>query len=230
MPVYLLEENDTWFPPPSEYEGDIIAIGGDLKPERLLEAYRQGNFPWYSEPGEILWWNPELRCVLLPSELHVSHSMRNTINKDIYRCTVDTAFAEVMQGCRTGGREGETWIHDEVVESYLQLHAMGYAHSFETWRGEELVGGLYGVSLGRLFFGESMFTRADNASKFAFIHLVKGLQSLGWPLVDCQVYNDHLGSLGARNIPRIEFLEILSRELKCDTVQGSWQKMDCFVG
>jgi leucyl/phenylalanyl-tRNA--protein transferase len=229
MPVYTLDKDNLWFPSVEQFDGDVIALGGDLRPERMLEAYSRGIFPWYSEPGELMWWNPEYRCVLYLEDLEISHSMRNVFNKKTYRVTMDTAFAEVMEGCRSGERKNATWLHDEVFDSYMLLHKQGLAHSVETWLGDELVGGLYGLSLGRMFFGESMFAKAPNSSKFAFITLAKKLDGLGWKLLDCQVYNDHLGSLGACNINRKKFLRILGEELKYLTLQGNWGKMSCFA-
>lgn len=229
MPVYTLDKDNLWFPSVEQFDGDVIALGGDLRPERMLEAYSRGIFPWYSEPGELMWWNPEYRCVLYLEDLEISHSMRNVFNKKTYRVTMDTAFAEVMEGCRSGERKNATWLHDEVFDSYMLLHKQGLAHSVETWMGDELVGGLYGLSLGRMFFGESMFAKAPNASKFAFITLAKKLDDLGWKLLDCQVYNDHLGTLGACNVKRSRFLRILGEELKYPTLQGNWGKMSCFA-
>ncbi|MFM9984691.1 MAG: leucyl/phenylalanyl-tRNA--protein transferase [Flavobacteriales bacterium] len=229
MPVYTLDKDNLWFPSPEQFDGDVVALGGDLRPERMLEAYSRGIFPWYSEPGELMWWNPEYRCVLFFEDLNISHSMRNLFNKKPYRVTMDTAFAEVMEGCRSGDRKNATWLHDEVFDSYMLLHKQGLAHSVETWLGDELVGGLYGLCIGRMFFGESMFAKAPNASKYAFITMAKKMDDMGWKLLDCQVYNDHLGTLGACNMKRARFLRVLGEELKYPTLQGDWGKMSCFA-
>ncbi|MDZ4750461.1 MAG: leucyl/phenylalanyl-tRNA--protein transferase [Flavobacteriales bacterium] len=227
MPTYLLNE-EFWFPPLEEQDHEIVAVGGDLSPERLLLGYVSGIFPWYNEPGEIMWWNPFKRCVLFCKEIKVSHSMRNVFNKNLYRVTFDQAFSEVMQGCRSGEREGETWIHTEVVDAYCLLHALGYAHSVEVWDGEELVGGLYGVSVGSIFFGESMFSKKQNSSKFALIKLAEKLNTLGFELIDCQVYNDHLGSMGAKEIDREHFIQLLNSKTEDRTFQGNWSLMPEF--
>ncbi|MEZ4800787.1 MAG: leucyl/phenylalanyl-tRNA--protein transferase [Flavobacteriales bacterium] len=222
MPTYFLDD-DIWFPDHEDLDSDVIAVGGDLKPERLVAAYQNGIFPWYDDPDQILWWSPENRCVIFIDELKVSKSMRNILNRGEYTFTLDKDFKGVMEGCREGERVGQTWIHDEVIQAYTKLHELGLAHSVEVWKGKELVGGLYGVALGHIFFGESMFSRMSNASKFGFIHLCKLLGSQGWKMIDCQIYNEHLGSLGAREIPRQEFLNILKVELKYPTLQGKWK-------
>lgn len=222
MPIYIVKK-EIWFPDPENSESDIAAVGGDLSPERLVAAYQKGIFPWYDDPKQILWWNPLNRCVLFLNELKVSKSMRNILNRKEFTFTFDKDFRGVMEGCREGERVGETWILDEVIESYCKLHDLGIAHSVEVWKGKDLVGGLYGVVLGHVFFGESMFSRMSNASKFGFIHLCRNLEAKGWKFVDCQIYNDHLGSLGAREIPRKDFLDMLQIELKYPTLQGKWK-------
>lgn len=222
MPIYRLKKESLWFPDADEFEGDVVAVGGDLRPERLVAAYSQGIFPWYNEPGEIVWWHPEERCVLYLDNLHISHSMRNSINKNEFTCTFDRDFNAVIEGCREGEREGETWIHDEVVEAYVQLHKIGLAHSVEVWKNGKLVGGLYGISLGNMFCGESMFARESNASKFGFIFLVKQLKELGWTWIDCQVINDHLKSLGAEVIKRDLYIAMLRVALYPETMKGNW--------
>lgn len=209
--MYFLSR-DLYFPPvhSASPEG-IVAIGGDLSPERLLLAYRNGIFPWFEDDEPILWWSPEERMVLFPDELKVSKSMRNIINRGIFKVTFNTAFREVITQCRTIKRDGQpgTWITTEMTEAYCRLHELGYAKSVEVWQDDELVGGLYGVDLGHIFCGESMFSTVSNASKFAFIALTKQLQMAGYKLLDCQVHNDHLESLGAREILREDFLELL---------------------
>lgn len=199
------------FPPVSLAEPDgLLAIGGDLSQDRLLLAYRSGIFPWY-EGSHILWWSPDPRFVLFPGELKVSKSMQQLIRKGHFHFTVDKAFDEVIANCKTISRPGQdgTWITDDVKEAYRGLHEAGYAHSAETWLDGELVGGLYGIRLGNFFFGESMFSKASNASKAAFIQYVGLLRDEGVGLIDCQVYTAHLESLGARMISREDFIRII---------------------
>lgn len=189
----------------------IIAVGGDLSPERLLLAYRNGIFPWYEDDEPILWWCPPQRMVLYPHEIKISKSMRNVINRNIFTITFNTAFEEVIYNCQTIKREGQpgTWITEEMLNAYINLHKLGYAKSVEVWHEGELVGGLYGIDLNTFFCGESMFSKVSNASKFGFIALAKKLQQEGYELLDCQVYNKHLESLGAREIDRNDFLKVL---------------------
>jgi len=184
-----------------------------LTPERLLLAYRQGIFPWYSDDTPILWWSPNPRLVLFPPELKISHSLQRVIRKNPFRVTFNRAFGEVIRSCaEVPRREGEgTWITQEMIDAYCLLHRLGFAHSVESWQQGELVGGLYGVAIGRVFFGESMFTRKTDASKVAFVHLVRVLQRKGYEIIDCQVSTNHLKSLGAREIPRDLFLHHLKR-------------------
>lgn len=212
MPLYALDEN-IWFPPVSEaLEDGLLAMGGDVSPERLVLAYRQGIFPWYD--GDIpLWWSPDPRFVLFPQELKISKSMASLIRKNTFRFSTDTAFAEVIRNCKQLQRRDQdgTWITDELEISLNRLHAMGYAHCAEAWQGDELVGGLYGIRMGKLFFGESMFSKQSNASKYAFIEYVRHLQTQDVYLIDCQVHTPHLESLGARMIPRTEFMEALKK-------------------
>ena len=222
MPIYQLTEEDFWFPEPEEFEGDIIAVGGDLHPRRLIHAYRQGIFPWYNDPGEMIWWCPEDRCVLIPDEVIISHSMRNTFNRKQFQITMDTDFLGVLNGCRGGEREGATWLIDEMVEANLKLHRLGISHSVEVWQEGELVGGLYGASIGEIFFGESMFSKVTNSSKVAFILLAHHMKRLGWTLLDCQVYTDHLGSLGSKSILREEFLCELKTKIEKTSLKGKW--------
>lgn len=225
MSVYLLNE-ELVFPDPAIARQDgLVALGGDLSPTRLLLAYEMGIFPWYSEPDPILWWSPDPRCVLYLGEHKVSKSMRNFINQTNLRITVDLAFSEVMQGCQQAERDGEgTWISDDFLAAYRGIFELGIGHSVEVWDGEELVGGLYGLSIGKMFFGESMFSKTSNASKLALFHLVEILKGWNFDLIDCQVYNPHLGSLGARNISRGAFLELLRNSLKFETRTGRWSR------
>ncbi|ULQ53800.1 leucyl/phenylalanyl-tRNA--protein transferase [Flavihumibacter fluvii] len=214
MPVFILDEQPI-FPPVQDAEPDgLLAIGGDLSPERLLKAYRSGIFPWYDE-GPILWWSPDPRFVLFPADLKISKSMRPVLNQDRFSFRMNTAFQDVMEHCGKVRRSDQdsTWINPDMIESYTRLHKMGYAFSAESWQGDQLVGGLYGIGIGRLFFGESMFSLQPNASKFAFIKWVNHLQNQGVKLIDCQVYTEHLASLGAKMISRGKFLQILADNL-----------------
>lgn len=222
--IYSLPESHLWFPTSDLFpdDEDIVAIGGDLSLERLLTAYLHGIFPWYNNPGEIIWWCPRERCVLFLDQLIVSHSMRNEMNKNRYRITMDTAFGEVLEGCRGGEREGQTWLLDEMVESYMQLHKHHIAHSVEVWEKNELVGGLYGVSIGKIFFGESMFSRKSNTSKLAFIKLAQYLRFNDFILLDCQIVTPHLQSLGAVGVPRKDYLDLIARDNKLNNVKSKW--------
>ncbi len=199
-------------------------MGGDLSEDRLLLAYSMGIFPWYAEGSPILWWSPDPRLVLIPGNLKVSRSLRQTIKKGVYKISMDRAFDEVVRGCATAhrGKEGETWITDEMAEAYIRLHKSGYAHSVESWYEGRLAGGLYGVALGAAFFGESMFARRPDASKAAFASLVGQLACWNFELIDCQVTTGHLIRFGAREIPRTEFLKLLARSLKVPTRRGGW--------
>lgn len=224
MPIYRLSEALA-FPPCHYAEPDgLLAVGGDLSPERLLLAYRMGIFPWYSDSTPILWWSPDPRLVLFPGELHVSKSLQRILKKQVYRVTFDRSFRSVMEQCGSVRRKaGEgTWIVPEMLEAYCHLHDLGFAHSVECWEEETLVGGLYGVELGRIFFGESMFSLRPDASKVAFVHLVDRLRARGCVLIDCQVTTEHLKRFGARDIPRDLFLMYLERGLKSPTERGSW--------
>lgn len=202
-----------WFPPPTAAEEcGLLAVGGDLSPERLLFAYSMGIFPWYNEGEPILWWSPDPRCVLFPSEIHLSRSLRKTLRSERYRLTLNLAFDRVMQGCRSRRKNMEgTWITPEMLVAYHRLFLYGFAHSVECWEGDELVGGLYGLCLGRCFFGESMFSLRPDASKAALAVLVHTLSAAGFELVDCQQTTSHLLSLGAREIARDEFLGLLEK-------------------
>lgn len=217
------------FPPPEQATPDgLLAIGGDLNVDRLLLAYSQGIFPWYSEGDPILWWCPDPRMIIVPDEFHVSRSLRKTINRNAFTVTADKAFGAVIDSCaetKPPPRES-TWITPEMRRAYIALHEGGYAHSFEVWHGEELAGGLYGVSLGACFFGESMFSRETDASKVAMHRLVEFALQREWPFIDCQVPNDHLRSLGAREIPRRQFLRILAEVLERPTLRGRWTLSD----
>lgn len=202
----------------------LLAIGGDLAPGRLLRAYRQGIFPWYSAGQPILWWSPDPRAVLLPDQLHVSRSLRRTLRKSPYRISLDQAFDRVIAAC-AGTRPGAdgTWITAEMETAYQALHCRGHAHSVEAWQGDRLVGGLYGLSIGRAFFGESMFSRAPDASKVAFTHLVRQLRAWRFELVDCQIQTGHLARFGARPMPREAFIRRLARACGQPDVPAPWR-------
>ncbi len=215
MPLFALDKSIV-FPPVHFAEPDgLLAIGGDLSQERLLLAYRNGIFPWY-EGENILWWCPEPRFVLFPPEVKISKSMQTLVNKDAFTFTVNKAFPEVINSCKTIPRKDQhgTWITPEVKQAFTSLHRSGYAHSAEVWQDNTLAGGLYGVRLGNVFFGESMFSRVSNASKYCFIKYVQQLIKEGVVLIDCQVYTEHLESLGARMIGRDQFMSLLKRNIK----------------
>lgn len=200
------------FPPVEMASAEgIIAFGGDLRPERLMLAYQNGIFPWYNEGEPIIWYCPEDRMVLFPHELRISKSMRQLMRNNTFKITSNTAFEQVITQCQNSPRKDQlgTWITDDMKQAYLKLHELGFAKSVEVWQDDELVGGLYGIDLGHIFCGESMFSKESNTSKLAFIHLVQQLDKKQYKLIDCQVYNEHLESLGAREIPRSEFMEFL---------------------
>jgi len=208
---FLLKE--LFFPDVTEAdEHGILAVGGDLSPERLMLAYRSGIFPWFDDDEPILWWSPPKRMVLFPEELVVSKSMRSILRKEIFTVTFNKDFRGVISNCSSIKRDGQrgTWITEEMIEAYVKLYELGYAKSVEVWQNNELVGGLYGIDLGHVFCGESMFSKVSNASKMAFITLVQNLKIRKYKLIDCQVHNNHLESLGAREIDRADFIEILN--------------------
>jgi leucyl/phenylalanyl-tRNA---protein transferase len=224
MPVFRLT-NELIFPPPHYADPDgLLAVGGDLSSERLLLAYQQGIFPWYSATTPILWWSPDPRLVLFPDDLKVSKSLQRVLKKGLFKVTMDRAFLEVIRRCAGTKREyGEgTWIVPEMVEAYYLLYQLGYAHSVESWHAGELVGGLYGVAMGRIFYGESMFTEKTDASKVALVRLVQLLQHWDFELIDCQVTTAHLKRFGAREIPRKEFLKRLALATRELNRHGSW--------
>jgi len=201
----------------------LLAIGGDLSIERLLAAYRRGIFPWYSDEQPVLWWSPAQRSVLVPEKLHISRSLRKTLKKQPFRVSLDEAFAEVIQACAAPrSYESGTWITDEMMQAYIRLHDAGHAHSVECWQDDRLVGGLYGVTLGKAFFGESMFSRVSEASKVAFVYLTRQLQDWGFGLIDCQIRSDHLDRFGAESIPRNVFIHSLEHYITLPTQTGRW--------
>ncbi len=215
-PVWLDPNHNDAFPHPeqalTEPDG-LLAVGGDLSAQRIINAYRQGIFPWYN-PGEpILWWSPNPRAVLFPEQLHLSKSLKKIIRQGVFTTTIDQAFSQVISNCAQTPRHGQTgtWITDEMQQAYIKLHNQGIAHSAECWQDGQLVGGLYGLSLGKVFFGESMFAHKSNASKVAFVHLVDELVKKHYAIIDCQVTTEHLLSLGTQEIPRKEFLKLLKQ-------------------
>ena len=226
MPIFRLGTELIFPPPHLSMENGLLAVGGDLSVPRLLLAYRMGIFPWYSYPDPILWWSPDPRLVLFPGELHISRSLKKTIAKERFRVTFDQAFETVIRQCASVRLQNDesTWITGEMQSAYCRLHREGFAQSVEAWDGGVLVGGLYGVSLGRAFFGESMFSLRDDASKVAFVTLVKWLKSFSFHLIDCQVRTDHLLRFGAREIPRGLFLDLLGNAYKEKTLRGCWQR------
>ncbi len=224
MPIFRLSEK-LIFPPPHLARRDgLLAVGGDLSEERLLLAYQMGIFPWFSDNEPIIWWSPDPRVVLYPKEIHVSKRLKRTLRQGMFRVTADTAFRDVITSCAQVHLEEDkgTWIVDEMIEAYCRLHEAGYAHSVEAWYEGKLVGGLYGVSLGKSFFGESMFSRVNDASKAAFIRLVEYLDALSFDMIDCQVRTRHLMSFGAKEVPRKQFLAQLRKSLLSPTKKGKW--------
>jgi leucyl/phenylalanyl-tRNA--protein transferase len=225
MPIFRLVD-DVVFPPPDYADpSGLLAVGGDLSSERLLEAYRAGIFPWYSDDQPILWWSPDPRFMLELDEFKLSRSLRKTLRRKIFHVTFDRVFDEVIEACASVPREGQsgTWITPEMQQAYITLHGLGYAHSVETWFKGELVGGLYGVSLGKAFFGESMFHRKADASKVALATLVEKLKSWNFQFIDSQMTTDHMSRLGAREVPRRIFLKRLKSALGHPTKRGKWR-------
>ncbi|HQH51650.1 MAG TPA: leucyl/phenylalanyl-tRNA--protein transferase [Candidatus Hydrogenedentes bacterium] len=225
MPIFRLTREFVFPPPHLADEDGLLAVGGDLRPERLLAAYQAGIFPWYSDGQPILWWSPDPRMVLFPDEFHCSRSLWKTLKRGAFEVRFDTAFKKVIAACAAAPRSyGEgTWITGAMKRAYTRLHELGYAHSVECWQEGSLAGGLYGLSLGTCFFGESMFTQVTDASKAALSALVELCRAWDFEFIDCQVPNGHLLRLGAREIPRPEFLERLGRNLEQPTRQGSWR-------
>jgi len=226
-PYWLNPYDPTDFPNVSlalrEPDG-LLAVGGDLRIERLLAAYQRGIFPWYSGDQPILWWSPDPRSVLFPYKLHISRSLRKTLRKQLFTITVDTAFEEVIHACSEPRADGlGTWITDEMQQAYLRLHQVGYAHSVECWLNGKLVGGLYGVSMGKVFFGESMFSRVTDASKVAFVFLVRQLHHWQFEMIDCQIQTAYLNQFGAELIPRSRFVQLLEQYCKQPGRNDVWK-------
>ncbi len=226
MPIYRLSKELAFPPAHLATEEGLLAVGGDLSPDRLLLAYKMGIFPWFSRGDPILWWSPDPRLVLYPQELKISRSLKKTMRKDHYKITMDQAFKRVITICakiREDAGKG-TWITSQMITAYCRLHRMGYAHSVETWCRGMLVGGLYGVSLGRSFFGESMFSTMSDASKVALVHLCRFLLAHDFNFIDCQLPNDHLARLGARQISRRDFLAQLKPSVQYPSLAGYWRE------
>lgn len=221
MPPPWLKADPNWFPPTSTAQANpngLLALGGDLSPTRLITAYQNGIFPWYSEGQPILWWSPDPRTVFYPGQVHIAASMKKFLRKSALQVSFNQVFNDVLRHCAGPRREGGgTWLLDEMQEAYGRLHTLGYAHSVEIWQQDELVGGLYGISLGRVFFGESMFSRSENASKVALIALSNLLKEAQFALIDCQVGNPHLSSMGATVLARSEFEALLHQNTSAQT-------------
>jgi len=227
MKRLCLLDDDLWFPDPHDALDDpdgLLAVGGDLRTERLQLAYASGIFPWYSDGQPILWWSPDPRCVLFPDHIHISRSLRKTLRQRRFRVTLDQAFPEVIHACAASREETTgTWITDAMESAYNELHQQGLAHSIECWLDDRLVGGLYGLAMGRCFFGESMFSYETDASKVAFVHLAGQLRKWNYEIIDCQVENPHLISLGAESISREQFLSILEKNKDAMPAPHDWQ-------
>ena len=226
--LYLLdpENPDAPFPPVDQAETEpdgLLAVGGDLSPQRLLNAYRQGIFPWYSDEQPILWWSPDPRTVLFPEKIKISRSLAKTLRNKPFKVTFDYCFPDVISACAdTRDDSPGTWITDEMQQAYIRLHELGFAHSVEVWLDDELVGGLYGIAIGMVFFGESMFSRVSDASKVALVRLCEYITPRGFRMIDCQVYTPHLVSLGAEEIPRKQFIQHLDEWCQGNGDTGKW--------
>jgi leucyl/phenylalanyl-tRNA--protein transferase len=225
MPIFRLVDEPVFPPPDYADPSGLLAVGGDLSNERLLEAYRVGIFPWYSDDQPILWWSPDPRLILDLKDFKISRSLGKTLKKGVFQVTFDHAFEEVIQACAVVPREAQngTWITAEMQEAYINLHGLGYAHSVETWFGGQLAGGLYGVSLGKCFFGESMFHLKTDASKVALATLVERLKSWDFHFIDSQMTTEHMVRLGAKELPRRIFLKRLQSALRHPTRRGRWR-------
>jgi leucyl/phenylalanyl-tRNA--protein transferase len=227
MQLITADTPETLFPSPdSASDEGLVAVGGEITTKRVLSAYRQGIFPWYSEDQPVLWWSPEPRAILYPDDIKISRSLKKTLRHNSFSFTADTAFSEVIKACagpRAHSPSGGTWITDEMMSTYNRLHQLGYGHSIEVWNDEKLVGGLYGLSLGSAFFGESMFSHQTDASKLALVYLAEFSKSYGIDFIDCQLPTDHLASMGAVNITRKEYLKMLKIALKHQDHTKHWQ-------
>lgn len=226
---WLSLTDDSEFPPIEyAFEDGLVAAGGDLSPKRLLNAYQHGLFPWFSKDDPILWWSPNPRMVLYTDQIKISKSLNKTLKKTSLSLTFDCAFEDVMTACsqpRTvlaDDPNNDTWIHPEMIEAYVKLHQQGYAHSIECWQDNELVGGLYGVAIGHMFFGESMFSRVRDSSKIALVTLCQQLSRWGFEMIDCQVYSEHLASLGAEEVEQVEFIKTINNLCQQESPTGQW--------
>ena len=221
--IFQLPEESVFPDPALADEDGLLAIGGDLSVERLLTAYSYGIFPWFNEGNPIMWWSPEVRPVFYPGKIKVSKSLRQTIRKDMFEIRMDTCFEDVIRACGEIRKDGEgTWINDDMVHAYAQLHKLGFAHSVECFLDGELAGGLYGIALGKVFFGESMFFRVRDASKVALFALSENLKDWGYHFIDSQITNGHLLSMGAQEVTRNEFMKMLEKAMQYETKQGKW--------
>jgi len=213
MQLAVLDSNNPEFPDPNTALDDpdgLLAVGGNLQPETLLSAYYQGIFPWYNDRDPILWWSPKTRCVIKPEELHIAKSLKKLISRQSYSVTFNHSFQSVIKACSRCDTDEDTWINQEMIDAYSELHRLGKAHSVEVWRDQQLIGGAYGISVGAVFCGESMFSTESNASKVALVHLSKYIAGLGFKLIDCQFVTNHLLTMGARSLERHKFLKILN--------------------
>lgn len=229
--IFLLNNNEFSFPDASSAPKNLpLAIGADLNPARLILAYKSGIFPWYDKNSPIMWWSPDPRFVLFLNEMHISHSLSKIIRKNLFKISVDQDFEKVINFCAKVKRKNQddTWITDEMIETYINLHKLGYAHSIEAWQNDELVGGLYGVCIGSIFFGESMFHIKENASKIAFAKFLYALKErTSIDLIDCQIYTDYLASFGAKLIPREQYLQLLKQRINEDNKISNWKDLIC---
>ncbi len=219
MEIMYLNNSQPLPDPAYADKSGLLAVGGKLTTERLIEAYSKGIFPWYSEGDPVLWWSPDPRVILIPDSLHISKKMKVLLKKGVFKVTVNMEFGDVVEMCSGFRRSGEgTWITEDIKNAYMELHKAGYAHSVEVWKGDKLAGGLYGVSFGKMFFGESMFSLVSNSSKFGFIKLTEYLKNSGFLFIDCQVETDHLKSLGAIPVKRQKFLKMLREEVRTEGI------------
>jgi leucyl/phenylalanyl-tRNA---protein transferase len=225
MAVFRIPDEHLFPNPRLADPSGLLGVGGDLNPQRILLAYQMGIFPWYSQGQPILWWSPDPRMVLTADQVHVPRSLGKSIRKKPFRITLDTAFEQVLAGCASAYRPEQegTWITKAMQQAYCELHRLGHAHSVEAWEGEQLVGGLYGVALGGLFSGESMFSLRSDSSKVAFIHLIRQLHLWGFQIIDCQVHTHHLARFGAKEIPRIDYLQQLEEAITLPDRKGPWR-------
>ena len=224
--AFSLTKKDLSFPDPEEADDSgLLAVGGDLSIKRLIHAYSRGIFPWYEEGMPILWWSPDPRMVLFPDKMIISHSLKQTVKRNSFHITFDQRFEQVIEACSVTPRKEEegTWITRDMKSAYIRLHDAGYAHSVESWLDDRLVGGLYGVAIGKAFFGESMFHKETNASKVALFHLVEKLRDWNYEIIDAQVYTNHLESLGGEMIPRNQYLKLLEKAIEKEGMAGRWE-------